>query len=682
MSFYPRLFEEAKIKNTDLLRELSQKFPQKYGYDTGKRLENKSKISVDELKTDFLEVAGKYGVDDVEIVYPGDKGSISGKFPTFIFTLNAKVFKFKFAGVSAGEQMTQTPTVFKEGLVVFFFQSKNEYEPFSKTDKKEKTENYFDILNSMIQEIEEYGQEGIKGLTKNDSAYILRILKQESQTYNLKFINAVFNALSIAKRLKGTQFSDWEIYRDDFFNKIKSQVAKDIKIPADKWNPMDIMLLKPGTKEQLNKTWEEAKNKETEELKLGDYNNIFVDSLDTNNEHSIALAVSLKEKTAQGGKGKSYIQRIEKVADKYNLTKDEQKWPTDKLMAQIIKERKRIPGLISKLKESDFFEYHSDGNAEEFNIPEAAKAKYGSLKLLNYLLEKAPENNLFINLAAYSLSLGSNPSFFKFQGDPSGDPLKVKIHKFEQLGGVSLYNKAHSNFDGKIHIIDNNNNAGIDIRYLIVAASILYNVVITIRSNQGTRVEKTFQVNIEVQQLTDLEDLSENKNVDMFYPRLFEKFSEKSDPIKDMGIGLTEAEALLFAAVKLFGKTKIFWKLSAEEKKNMIGRVPDYDLNRSIPMSKNDWDALKKEMEWQRVPKKYIELVNDWRSPWASDKLKELKYLQIFKDVYGEDWYYDDTDLVQEDITIVNLFRYPGITFEELVKRVQSSKNLSMKKRK
>jgi hypothetical protein len=171
-------------------------------------------------------------------------------------------------------------------------------------------------------------------------------------------------------------------------------------------------------------------------------------------------------------------------------------------------------------------------------------------------------------------------------------------------------------------------------------------------------------------------------NVNKFYPRLFEKFQEKSDPVKDMGIGLTEAETLLYNAVKLFGKQRIFWKLSAEEKKNMRGRVPDYDLNRTLPMSHNDWDALKKEMEWQRVPKRYFELVNDWRTPWASDKLKELKYTQIFSDVFGEDWYYDDTDLVQEDRTIVNLFRYPGITFEELVKKVQTSKDLKITRKK
>lgn len=677
MSFYPRLFEEAKSKNTDILRTLAEKFPLKYGYDTGKRLENKNKISVDELQKDFTDVVKQFNGNIVDIVYPGEKGSISGKFPTFIFILDEKEYKFKFAGVSAGKQMTQTPTIFKEGLVVYFLQSKKEYEPFRKTDVKGKDASYTQILTDIIEEIESYGETGIKGLNKKDSDYIIRILKQEIQKYNLKFINGVFTALSIAKRIKQTKFANWEVYRDDFFNKIKAQAAKGIGFAAnavDKWNPMDIMLLKPGTQPDLLKQWEAADKKETEQLKLGDYNNIFVDSLDTDNPNSIALGISLKEKTAQGGKGKSYIQRIEKISDRYNLTKDEQKWPAEKLMEEIIKQRKRIPELISKLDEAEFFNYHSDGEVTGFNIPDAAKAKYGSLKLLLYLLEKVPENNMFINLAAYSLSLGQNPTFFKFQGDPTGDPSKVHVYKFEQLGGVSLYNKAHEDFDGKIHIIDNNNNAGVDIRYLIVAGSILYNVIITIRSNQGTRVEKTIQVNIEVQQLKDIEDLTENKKEDMFYPRLFEKFTQKSDPVKDMGIGQTEAEIILQKAIELSGDTVIFRKLSAQESSERRGQK--YELSHSIPMSQWDWQEIKNAIGAKRFPRKYTEKVYDQRS---YSHFTELGYLKLFKDVYGEDWYYDDVDLVQEDRTIVNVFKHVGIKFKDLVKLVEKSPNLKRK---
>jgi len=544
-SFYPRINEAGQYTkgagNTFLLRELSNKYPKKYKYSTGVRIENIAKTPVDEFKKDFLEVADEFNVpvvkSTVRFAYPGQPGAVSGKFPGLRFELDGKDYGVKYSGVSAGGQMTQTPAVFKEGLVVYFFQTKLTYDPFNKATK-DKTQNYLDVIDKMVLDIK---QNSIKGMDQKDVDYIIRTLETEGKEWNVLFAGSIFNAMSIGNRLKKTQFKDWEIYRDKFFNDIKKEAAKALGFAAnavDKWNPMDIILVKPGCKQQILDKWAEAKTKETEELKLGDYNNIFADSLDTENQNSIALAISLKEQTSQGGKGKSYISKHEKVSDRYNLTKEEQSWSIEKFMKEIEKQREKTTELIDKLKETDIYHYAPEQPINGFAMPEAAKAKYGSLKMLNYLLEKVPEDNMFISLAAYSLSLGMNPTFFKFQGTRDGSPDKVHIYKFPQKGGVSLYNKAYENYDGKILIRDGNNNTGIEVRYFIATAKILYSVVLQIRVNQGTlRVDKGIQVTIEVQKISEIEDLTEAQ-IMAFYPRLFEAFSEDTDPIKDMGIGI------------------------------------------------------------------------------------------------------------------------------------------------
>jgi hypothetical protein len=547
--FYPSLNEvDSKLYtkgtgNTFLLREVAKKYPAKYKYSTGKRIENIAKTSDDQFVKDFTEVSDEFNLDldksSMRLVYPGQPGAVSGKFPGLLYTLDGNKYGVKYSGVSSGGQMTQTPTVFKEGLVVYFFQTEEEYEPFKKIGKEEeKKANYFNTIEKIVKDITD---NRIKGMDEKDTDYILRTLTQEGDKYNLLFVNSIFNAMSIGKKLKETNFSDWEIYRDKFFTDIKKEAAKGIGFAAnavDKWNPMDMMLVKPGKKQEILDRWTEAAQKETEQLKLGDYNNIFADDLETENQNILALAISLKEQTAQGGKGKSYISKHETVSDRYNLTKEEQTWTPERFMTEIINQRNKIPTNISKLKEADSFNYRLEGTVEGFSDSTAAKAKYGSLKMLNYLLEKVAEDNMFISLAAYSLSLGQNPAFFKFQGNKDGDPNKVKIHKFPQNGGVSLYNKAYEDYDGKIFIKDGNNNAGLEIKYYIVTAEILYSVVIQIRVNQGTRrTDKSIQVNIEVQRITEIENLAEELQPDNFYPQLNEKFTEKSDPIHDMGIG-------------------------------------------------------------------------------------------------------------------------------------------------
>jgi len=160
-------------------------------------------------------------------------------------------------------------------------------------------------------------------------------------------------------------------------------------------------------------------------------------------------------------------------------------------------------------------------------------------------------------------------------------------------------------------------------------------------------------------------------------------FTEDSDPIKDMGIGLTPEELILQKLIEIAGDTKIFWKKTQQEldagtvrDRDFLFYLRIYDINHSLPMYTPGWAELKKEFNWKQIPKKYIDKTLDSRLHMY---FNFFRYTSLFADIFGGSWYFDGTDLVQDDQTIVNLFAHQGITFEELVEEVY--KNASKKRK-
>lgn len=242
--FYPRLFEASKKSNPDrlynkgtgnvfLLKKLVEEFGDKYTFKTGKRIENRAKVSHEELMDDVQFVVDKYELDvtSISMMPPGKRdGGLSDKYYTLSFIIDGELAKAKFSGVSTGEQLKQTPTVFKEGLVCYFFSTEEVYEAFSKRSPKQKEEGYNSLINSMITDIT---KNGIQGIEEKDKTKILDLLEGEVEKMNLDILNSIFNAMSIGNALKtaadGRFIKEkWEIYRDDFFNRIKSEAAQSI----------------------------------------------------------------------------------------------------------------------------------------------------------------------------------------------------------------------------------------------------------------------------------------------------------------------------------------------------------------------------------------------------------------------------------------------------------------------
>lgn len=146
-----------------------------------------------------------------------------------------------------------------------------------------------------------------------------------------------------------------------------------------------------------------------------------------------------------------------------------------------------------------------------------------------------------------------------------------------------------------------------------------------------------------------------------------EKFKEDTDPVKDMDIGMSEAEAILQTALKLFGNREIVHKTTPIEKQEKQISW-EWEIQRDLPMSINDWKTLKDEIGLKRIPNKYIERTRD---RWGTSR--DLSYCHLLKDIYGQSWYFDDMDLVQDDRTIVSLFGLDGLTFKQLIAHIKDS---------
>ena len=79
-----------------------------------------------------------------------------------------------------------------------------------------------------------------------------------------------------------------------------------------------------------------------------------------------------------------------------------------------------------------------------------------------------------------------------------------------------------------------------------------------------------------------------------FYPRLFEKFEEGGDPVKQMGIGLSDEEVLLELTVQLFVDKVMCRKMTKKEESQLKGIPPYFVPEHYLRMLKGDWAKLKK----------------------------------------------------------------------------------------
>ena len=144
---------------------------------------------------------------------------------------------------------------------------------------------------------------------------------------------------------------------------------------------------------------------------------------------------------------------------------------------------------------------------------------------------------------------------------------------------------------------------------------------------------------------------------------LNEKFYEISDPVKDMNIGLSIPKLILYTLVDMVGDNPII------HKDKTINKLY---IEQYISLTSNEWKELRKTVDLRRIHKKYIKHAYDKMTGISSP---EFNYLNLFNDAFGNGhgyFYYDDADLVFIDKSIINLAKFPNITFAELVEHVEN----------
>ena len=173
-----------------------------------------------------------------------------------------------------------------------------------------------------------------------------------------------------------------------------------------------------------------------------------------------------------------------------------------------------------------------------------------------------------------------------------------------------------------------------------------------------------------------------------FYPRLFEKFEEGGDPVKQMGIGLSDEEVLLELTVQLFGDKVMCRKMTKKEESQLKGIPPYFVPEHYLRMLKGDWAKLKKadiDLGFKKMLKMKYYSKNRNKKPGESEFM--FNFVELLSDIYNpestqNEWYWDDTILIQVDRELIDLYDRAGITYKELINEIKNSPKLTDNRRK
>ena len=310
-----------------------------------------------------------------------------------------------FKGGKSSKTTGTITTEMKEGMVGLFFQSKWKT-AVTKT-------NIGDCITTIKKELPSIRGEN-NSVKKSLENWLLTV-----PTSNPKkgFLDELNDPLSIALVLK-SKYSSWKWERDSAFEKVRKNASQICKVPADKWNPSDAYLVKGTLKN-------ESGPGENITTQIAPINNQFVSSW--GGSDGIAVGVSLKQASAQAGKGKTYLKSFNEMTKKfdYNLTKNErikldvpeEQW-VGAYIEQIQDWRSEIKSTLSGMSIKYNYTHAGslfDSAAEDFSkkLVEFTYQKYASVKMFKFMVNALKDNeNIFVDSAAFASGLtGYSPTF-------------------------------------------------------------------------------------------------------------------------------------------------------------------------------------------------------------------------------------------------------------------------------
>ena len=153
-----------------------------------------------------------------------------------------------------------------------------------------------------------------------------------------------------------------------------------------------------------------------------------------------------------------------------------------------------------------------------------------------------------------------------------------------------------------------------------------------------------------------------NEAVKHLSPRSEEEIITRKNQLRE---SKKEYFEILDNLVTISGDTLIFLNLKKMDVSSNV--KAEFYLYRNLPLYSDKLKKIKESLGWKRIPKKY--LAKEYHFEIFDFSFPAFNYCQLFSDIYGELWYYDDLDLVQGSHTIVGLYQYKdeGLTFKKLV---------------
>lgn len=259
-------------------------------------------------------------------------------------------------------------------------------------------------------------------------------------------------------------YPNLELDRNSVYKQVRSLARQATNIRADKWNPGDVYVIVDAQSPMLSC----IQQPEGYVPPIEEINNLFADEWSNTNRPLVSISLKLSDHSF-GGKCKGLVRSYGSCPTNYHITRTERETSNNLLIDAIDSMRSTMSIHSPDLIYSGPLKWDI-ANQKTQKIHE----KYAVLKLLSYIANVDPNLKHTIGqFIGYGMSLaGCNPTFFKVTGNKSN---KATIDKYASNTTIEVVSPT-------IKVIDSNTSNAVLVECIVDKQGLLYNVVISIRT--------------------------------------------------------------------------------------------------------------------------------------------------------------------------------------------------------
>lgn len=438
---------------------------------------------------------------EFKTLFPESKGfTVSSSITDTIVKIivNGYTYSIKFA-----KPMDETfaDTDVKEGLSVFYAYYDKQSEPIT-------IDNYKDEIGSLLNFVKD--ESNIFGLSKTVYnkclSYIKRMIdagKRKDMKIFKSYATTVNQNMSHGNTFAAffENNTDFYVERDQLFERIRKIGSEISGYPKDKWCPGDIYFIKNGGETEIEKrlTLASQQKSDNKEQALATINSLFSDKyMESVDEETPIVAVSLKMAEAQAGKLKSGFDEYADAPKDYSLDKEELSFKVEQFKEKINDLADKLKPITTSTDVDVKWEFLNTNTVDDFDI---LKFKYASYKAMYFILTKIAENRVkdfdeaIVSLTAFGLGMINksksfntvvNPPFFKVVANKNGSYKKPTLFK----GGtpLGLINLSDANNKPEIVIHDKPTFKGLQVDFGMIIGSENFEISISFRPNGSAQI--------------------------------------------------------------------------------------------------------------------------------------------------------------------------------------------------